>query len=119
MIHRFETLISLFLSQIKANVSDCLPCSLKCLFRVVVLRSDPDISRPSHVFLLIVFIYSSVRASESSPVSGRGDEVYAAVNSGVWDPFLPVDVDLLLQVRLILVVNELHDGLPAGTWREK
>lgn len=50
----------------------------------------------------------------SLPVSGRGDEVYAAVNSGVWDPFLSVDVYLLLQVGLILVVNELHDGLPAG-----
>lgn len=48
------------------------------------------------------------------PVSGRGDEVYAAVDSGVWNPFLPVDVDLLLQVRLVLVINELHDGLPAG-----
>lgn len=46
-------------------------------------------------------------------MSGRGDEVYAAVNSGVWDPFLPVDIDLLLQVRLVLVINELHDGLPA------
>lgn len=49
----------------------------------------------------------------SLPVSGRGDEVYAAVNSRVWDPFLPVDIDLLLQVRLVLVINELHDGLPA------
>ena len=52
-----------------------------------------------------------------SPVSGRGDEVYAAVDSGVWNPFLPVDVYLLLQVRLVLVVNELHDGLPAGPWQ--
>lgn len=49
----------------------------------------------------------------SLPVSGRGDEVYAAVYSGVWNPLLPVDVDLLLQVRLVLVINELHDGLPA------
>lgn len=46
-------------------------------------------------------------------MSSRGDEVYAAVDSGVWNPFLPVDVDLLLQVRLILVINELHDGQPA------
>lgn len=45
--------------------------------------------------------------------SGR-DEVYAAVDSGVWDPLLPVDVDLLLQVGLVLVVDELHNGLPAG-----
>lgn len=49
----------------------------------------------------------------SSPVSSRGDEVYAAVDSGVWNPFLSVNVDLLLQVRLILVINELHDGQPA------
>lgn len=50
-------------------------------------------------------------------MSSWGDEVYAAVNSGVWDPFLSVDVDLLLQVCLILVVNEFHDGLPAGPWQ--
>jgi len=51
------------------------------------------------------------------PVSCGGDEVYAAVHPGVRDPLLPVDVDLLLQVRLVLVVDELHDGLPAeGTW---
>ena len=40
-------------------------------------------------------------------------EVYAAVNPGVWDPLLPVDVDFLLQVGFILVVDELHNGLPA------
>lgn len=46
-------------------------------------------------------------------MSSWGDEIYAAVDSGVWNPFLPVDVDLLLQVCLILVINEFHDGLPA------
>lgn len=46
-------------------------------------------------------------------MSSRGDEVNTTVDSGVWNPFLSVDVDLLLQVCLILVVNELHDGLPA------
>lgn len=53
------------------------------------------------------------------PVSSRGDEVNATVDSGVWNPFLPVDIDLLLQVCLILVINELHDGLPAkwDEWR--
>lgn len=53
------------------------------------------------------------------PVSSRGDEVNATVHSGVWNPFLPVDIDLLLQVRLILVINELHDGLPTkqDQWR--
>lgn len=40
-------------------------------------------------------------------------EVYAAVHPGVWDPLLPVDVDFLLQVGFILVVDELHNGLPA------
>lgn len=42
-----------------------------------------------------------------------GDEINAAVDSGVWDPFLPVDVNFLLEVCFILVVNKLHDGLPA------
>ena len=51
-------------------------------------------------------------------MAGGGDEVYAAVDPGVWDPFLPVDVDLLLQVGLILVVDELHDGLPTETHRK-
>lgn len=46
-------------------------------------------------------------------MTGRGDEVYAAMDSGVLNPFLPVDVDFLLKVRFILVVNKLHDGLPA------
>ena len=53
----------------------------------------------------------------SLPVSGRGDEVYAAVNSGVRNPFLPVDIYLLLQVCFVLVINELHDGLPAIQWQ--
>lgn len=48
-----------------------------------------------------------------SPVSSRGYKIYAAVDSRVWDPLLSVDVDLLLQVRFILVVDELHYGLPA------
>lgn len=47
-------------------------------------------------------------------VAGGGDEVYTAVHPGVRDPLLAVDVDLLLQVLLILVVDELHDGLPAA-----
>lgn len=42
------------------------------------------------------------------------DEVYAAVHPGVRDPLLPVDVDFLLQVGFILVIDELHYGLPAG-----
>lgn len=40
-------------------------------------------------------------------------EVYAAVHPGVRDPLLPVDVYLLLQVGFVLVINELHDRLPA------
>ena len=48
------------------------------------------------------------------PVACGRYEVYAAVHPGVWDPLLPVDVDLLLEIRLVLVINELHDGLPAG-----
>ena len=50
-------------------------------------------------------------------VAGGGDEVQAAVNAGVRDALLPVDVDLLLQVLLVLVVDELHDGLPAA-WKD-
>lgn len=45
--------------------------------------------------------------------SGR-DEVEAAMDARVGDTFLPVDVDLLLQVLLILVIDELHDRLPAA-----
>lgn len=47
--------------------------------------------------------------------SGR-DEVEAAVDARVGDALLPVDVDLLLQVFLILVIDELHNRLPAA-WR--
>lgn len=46
-------------------------------------------------------------------MASRRNEVYAAVHPGIGDPFLPVDVYFLLQVDLILVVDELHDGLPA------
>lgn len=58
-------------------------------------------------------------------MAGGGDEVEAAVDAGVWDALLAVDVDLLLQVFLVLIIDELHDGLPAawgmgdesaGTW---
>lgn len=52
-------------------------------------------------------------------MASGGDEVYAAVHPGVWDPLLPVDVDLLLQVGFILVVDKLHDGLPAGVGKFK
>lgn len=48
-----------------------------------------------------------------SPVAGGRYEVYAAVDPSVGDPLLPVDVDFLLQVGFILVIDELHDGLPA------
>lgn len=50
---------------------------------------------------------------EDVRVAGGRDEVQAAVDACVGDALLPVDVDLLLQVLLILVVDELHDGLPA------
>lgn len=42
------------------------------------------------------------------------DEINTAVHPRVRDLLLPVDVDLLLQVLLVLVVDELHDGLPAA-----
>lgn len=51
-------------------------------------------------------------------MAGRRDEIYAAVDSGVWDSFLSVDVDLLLQVRLVLVINEFHNRLPARAQQE-
>ena len=46
------------------------------------------------------------------------DEVYTAVHPRVGDPLLPVNVDFLLQVLLVLVVDELHDGLPAAEREE-
>lgn len=42
------------------------------------------------------------------------DEINTAVHPRVRDLLLPVDVDLLLQVLLILVIDELHDGLPTA-----
>lgn len=50
---------------------------------------------------------------EILPVACGRNEVYAAVHPGVWDPLLPVDVDFLLQVGFILVIDELHNRLPA------
>lgn len=47
-------------------------------------------------------------------VSGRGDEVEAAVDTSVRDAFLPGDVHLLLQELLVLLVDVLLNGLPAG-----
>lgn len=47
-------------------------------------------------------------------MAGGWDEVYTAVHPRVGDPLLAVNVDFLLQVLLILVVDELHDGLPAA-----
>lgn len=47
-------------------------------------------------------------------MSSWGDEIEAAVNPGVRDPLLPGDVDLLLQELLILLIDVLEDGLPAG-----
>lgn len=50
------------------------------------------------------------------PVSGCRQEVDAAVDSAVRYPPLPVDVQLLPQVFLILLVDVVHYGLPAGEW---
>lgn len=47
-------------------------------------------------------------------VSRGGDEVEAAVDASVGDPFLPGDVDLLLQELLVLFIDVLLNGLPAG-----
>ena len=68
-------------------------------------------------FEYVVLIFNTVRMRPSLPVSRRGNKINAAVDSGVWNPFLPVDVDLFLQVRLVLVINELHDGPPARPWQ--
>lgn len=47
-------------------------------------------------------------------VASGWDEINTAVHPRVGDPLLPVNVDLLLQVLLVLVIDELHDGLPAA-----
>lgn len=47
------------------------------------------------------------------------DEINTAVHPRVGDPLLAVNVDLLLQVLLVLVVDELHDGLPAAETGEQ
>lgn len=46
------------------------------------------------------------------------DEINTAVHPRVGDLLLAVNVDLLLQVLLVLVVDELHDGLPAAEREE-
>lgn len=51
-------------------------------------------------------------------VSRGGDKVEAAVDTSVRDAFLPGNVDLLLQELLILFIDVLLDGLPAGGWEE-
>lgn len=55
----------------------------------------------------------------NSRVSGRGDEVDAAVHPGVGDALLPGDVDLLLQELFVLLVDVLGDGLPAVEMAEE
>ena len=47
-------------------------------------------------------------------MASGGDEVEAAVDSGVRDSLLAGDVHLLLQELLVLLVDELRDGLPAA-----
>ena len=46
-------------------------------------------------------------------VSCRGDEVEAAVDTGVRDAFLPGNVHLLLQELFVLFVDVFLNGLPA------
>ena len=48
-----------------------------------------------------------------SPVSGRGDEVEAAVDARVRVD-LAVDARLCVQVLLVLILDEVGDRLPAG-----
>lgn len=49
-------------------------------------------------------------------VSRGRDEVEAAVDACVRDAFLPGDVHLLLQELLVLFIDVLFNGLPAGGW---
>lgn len=49
-----------------------------------------------------------------TPVSCGRKEVDAAVDAAVWYSPLAVDVDLLSQVLLVLLVDVLHYGIPAG-----
>lgn len=49
-----------------------------------------------------------------SPVPRGGDEIHAAVHPAVRDLPLAGDEDLLAQVPLVLLVDVLDDGLPAG-----
>lgn len=49
-----------------------------------------------------------------SPVPRGGDEVHAAVHPAVRDLPLAGDEDLLAQVPLVLLVDVLDDGVPAG-----
>ena len=47
-------------------------------------------------------------------VPSRADEVQAAVDAGVLDVPLPLRRELLAQVRTVLVLDVLDDGVPAA-----
>lgn len=49
-----------------------------------------------------------------SPVARGGDKVHATMDPGVRDLPLTGDEDLLAQVPLVLLVDVLDDGVPAG-----
>jgi len=51
--------------------------------------------------------------SRHAPVSSGWQEVHAAVNAGVRDSSLPVDIQLLLQICFVLFIDILYNGLPA------
>lgn len=52
-------------------------------------------------------------ASRHVPVSSGWQEVDAAMNAGVRDSSLPVDIQFLFQIFFILFIDILYNGLPA------
>ena len=54
----------------------------------------------------------AIGVSIHSLVSGRCDEVDAAVDTAVWDVLLALNANLLIQVQLKLVIDVVQHGLP-------
>ena len=52
-------------------------------------------------------------------MSRRGDEVEAAVDTGIGDALLPGDVHLLFEELFVLLIDVFLNGLPATGQEEK
>lgn len=79
-------------------------------------------NRPKKLALFASLLYEKERHNpERSYIrvaSGR-NEIYTAVDPAVWYPLLPVNIEFFLEILFILVIDELHDGLPTAQRNKK